>query len=75
MAYTPSPGSPSKCGAALACRALWYSGTHQIWRDVYIGPEHALNPERLLREHFGIERLALVTGGSMGAQQTYRSSP
>ena len=24
----------------------WYSGTHQIWRDVYIGPEHALNPER-----------------------------
>jgi homoserine O-acetyltransferase/O-succinyltransferase len=95
----------------------WYSGTHQIWRDVYIGPEHALNPERyfivavdqigsglstsphnadganagiamskfphvrigddvvaqerLLREHFGIERLVLVTGGSMGAQQTY----
>ena len=24
----------------------WYSGTHQIWRDVYVGPEHALNPER-----------------------------
>jgi homoserine O-acetyltransferase len=95
----------------------WYSGTHQIWRDVYIGPEHALNPERyfivainqigsglstsphnadgpnaaiamsrfprvrigddvvaqerLLRERFGIEKLALVVGGSMGAQQTY----
>ncbi|RNI20469.1 alpha/beta fold hydrolase [Flexivirga caeni] len=95
----------------------WYSGTHQIWRDVYIGPDHALNPEkyfivsvnqigsglstsphnadeanasiamskfphvtigdnvvaqeRLLREHFGIDRLALVVGGSMGAQQTY----
>ncbi|MGH3563135.1 MAG: alpha/beta fold hydrolase [Mycobacterium sp.] len=95
----------------------WYSGTHQTWRDVYIGPEHALNPERyfivcvnqigsglstsphnadganagiamskfpnvsigdnavaqerLLRERFGIERLALVIGGSMGAQQTY----
>ena len=95
----------------------WYSGTHQIWRDVYIGPDHALDPERyfivvidqigsgvstsphnadgpnaeitmskfphvriaddvvaqerLLREHFGIDRLALVTGGSMGAQQTY----
>jgi homoserine O-acetyltransferase len=95
----------------------WYSGTHQIWRDVYVGPDHALNPERyfivavdqigsglsvsphnadgpnagitmskfphvrigddvvaqerLLREHFGIEKLALVTGGSMGAQQTY----
>lgn len=92
----------------------WYSGTHQIMRDVYIGPEHALNPdqyfiicvnqignglstsphnaddeismsrfpkvrigddvvaqERLLREHYGIEQLALVIGGSMGAQQTY----
>ena len=97
--------------------ATWFSGTHQIWRDIYIGPEHALNPEkyfivavnqigsglstsphnadgpnadiamsgfpqvrigddvvaqeRLLREHFGIEALALVVGGSMGAQQTY----
>jgi homoserine O-acetyltransferase/O-succinyltransferase len=95
----------------------WYSGTHQIWRDIYVGPEHALNPERyfivainqignglsvsphnaqgenadlamsrfpkvrigddvvaqerLLREQFGIERLQLVLGGSMGAQQTY----
>lgn len=95
----------------------WFSGTHQIWRDVYVGPEHALDPsryfivavnqignglstsphnadgvntaisrsqfpnvrigddvraqERLLREHFGIEQLALVVGGSMGAQQTY----
>jgi len=27
--------------------------------------------ERLLREHLGIERLQLVVGGSMGAQQTY----
>ncbi|ENO81347.1 alpha/beta fold hydrolase [Thauera mechernichensis] len=26
---------------------------------------------RLLKEHFGIQRLALVVGGSMGAQQTY----
>jgi homoserine O-acetyltransferase len=95
----------------------WYSGTHQIWRDVYVGATHALNPEkyfivainqignglsvsphnadgpnaglamssfpkvrigddvvaqeRLLRERFGIESLALVVGGSMGAQQTY----
>jgi homoserine O-acetyltransferase len=92
----------------------WYSGTHQIFRDVYIGPDHALNPERyfivvidqigsglstsphnapdeiamsafpkvrigddvvaqerLLREHFGIETIQLVVGGSMGAQQTY----
>jgi len=26
---------------------------------------------RLLTEHYGLEQLALVTGGSMGAQQTY----
>ncbi|MGQ0846838.1 MAG: alpha/beta fold hydrolase [Sporichthyaceae bacterium] len=97
--------------------STWYSGTHVPWRDVYIGAEHALNPEkyfvvavnqlgnglsvsphnatgenasiamskfprlsigddvvaqeRLLREKFGIESLALVVGGSMGAQQTY----
>lgn len=93
----------------------WYSGTHQVWREIYIGDDHALDPskyfivcvnqignglstsphntadetismsrfpkvrigddvvaqERLLREHFGIDRLALVVGGSMGAQQTY----
>jgi len=24
----------------------WFSGTHQIWRDVYVGPDHALNPEQ-----------------------------
>ena len=87
----------------------WYSGTHQIWRDVYVGPDHALNPdeyfivainqignglstsphnadgpnadiamskfpkvrigddvvaqERLLREHFGIERLHSWSAG------------
>ncbi len=92
----------------------WYSGTHEIWTREYIGPDHALDPERyfivivnqignglstsphnapgdiamsrfprvrvgddvvaqerLLREHFGIERLQLVVGGSMGAQQTW----
>ena len=92
----------------------WYSGTQEIWNRAYIGPEHALNPEkyfivvvnqignglstsphnapdaismskfpnvrigddvvaqeRLLREKFGIEQLQLVTGGSMGAQQTW----
>ena len=92
----------------------WYSGTHQVFADLYIGAEHALNPEKyfivvidqignglsssphntagphamarfphvrigddvraqeqLLRERFGIEELQLVTGGSMGAQQTY----
>lgn len=92
----------------------WYSGTSKIMADVYIGPNHALDPSkyfivvvnqignglsvsphnstgaqagpgfpkvrieddvraqhRLLTEHFGINRLALVVGGSMGAQQTY----
>ena len=24
----------------------WYSGTHQIWADAYIGPERALDPEK-----------------------------
>jgi homoserine O-acetyltransferase len=92
----------------------WYSGTHKMLADVYVGSEHALDPERyfvvlanqlgnglsssphtsegeqamerfpalsigddvraqeqLLRERFGIEELALVLGGSMGAQQVY----
>ena len=104
--------SDAKDNAILV--TTWYSGTHQIFRDVYIGPDHALDPERyfivvidqigsglstsphnapdeismshfprvrigddvvaqerLLREHFGIEKLQLVVGGSMGAQQTY----
>jgi homoserine O-acetyltransferase/O-succinyltransferase len=92
----------------------WYSGTHQIMGQVYIGKERALNPDRyfivvvnqigggisssphntpfpggmanfpkvrigddvraqhkLLTEKFGIDRLELVVGGSMGAQQTF----
>ncbi len=24
----------------------WYSGTRQIWRDAYIGPEHAISRPR-----------------------------
>lgn len=92
----------------------WFSGTHQTWELVYIGPGRALDPEKyfivvvnqignglstsphntdgeiamstfpnvtigddvraqeqLLREVYGIEQLALVVGGSMGAQQTW----
>jgi homoserine O-acetyltransferase len=92
----------------------WYSGTSKIIEQVYIGPEHALDPtkyfivvvnqignglstspsnstgaqhgarfpkvriaddvraqQRLLTQKFGLEKLALVVGGSMGAQQTY----
>ena len=38
--------------------------------DIRIG-DNVVAQERLLREHFGIDKLALVVGGSMGAQQTY----
>ncbi len=36
--------SPAKDNAVMV--STWYSGTHQIWLDAYIGPEHALNPEK-----------------------------
>lgn len=93
----------------------WFSGTHQTWDQVYIGPGRALDPEKyfivivnqignglstsphntsdpsiamskfpkvrisddvraqeqLMREVYGVEQLALVVGGSMGAQQTW----
>jgi homoserine O-acetyltransferase len=92
----------------------WYSGTHKIMEQVYIGQGRALDPDKyfivainqigsglsssphntptpagmanfprvrigddvraqhkLVTEKFGIESLALVVGGSMGAQQTY----
>lgn len=92
----------------------WFSGTAKVMQDVYVGPPHALNPEKyfivivdqlgggvsssahnmmlpqargkfpklsigddvtaqhkLITEHFGIEKLALAVGGSMGGQQVY----
>ena len=92
----------------------WYSGTSKIMEQVYVGTEHALNPEKyfiitinqignglsssphntpfpngrtnfphvrigddvraqqkFINKKFGIKELALVVGGSMGAQQTY----
>jgi homoserine O-acetyltransferase/O-succinyltransferase len=92
----------------------WFSGTAKVMQDVYVGPGHALNPEKyfivivdqlgggvssspqntpapqtmakfpklsigddvhaqrkMLNELFGINRLALVVGGSMGGQQVY----
>src|ERR1700751_4687248 len=92
----------------------WYSGTHKIIEQVYIGKGRALGPDKdfiivvnqignglatsphntpapagmgnfprvrigddvraqhkLLTEKFELKRLALVVGGSMGAQQTY----
>ena len=45
LAYTTlGELSPAKDNAILV--TTWYSGTHQIWEDVYIGPEHALNPDK-----------------------------
>ena len=107
--------NPARDNAILV--PTWYSGTSKIMEQVYIGPGHALDPERyfivvvnqignglslspsnapaplagpdfprvrigddvraqhrLLTEHFGIDRLALVVGGSMGAQQTFEWS-
>lgn len=92
----------------------WFSGTTKILEQVYVGTDHALNPEKyfiilvnqignglstspnnaeerikgakfpkvrigddvraqyqLVTTHYGISELALVVGGSMGAQQTY----
>ncbi|MEO0664586.1 MAG: alpha/beta fold hydrolase [Pseudomonadota bacterium] len=92
----------------------WFSGTGKVMEDIYVGADHALNPDeyfiiiadqlgsgvsssphnhpapqamakfpklsiaddvaaqyKLVTEHFGIERLALVVGGSMGGQQVY----
>lgn len=36
--------APEKNNAVLI--TTWYSGTHQVFADVYIGSEHALDPER-----------------------------
>jgi homoserine O-acetyltransferase len=45
LAYTTwGELSPAKDNAVLI--TTWYSGTHQIWRDVYVGPGHALDPSR-----------------------------
>ncbi|MCB1985637.1 MAG: alpha/beta fold hydrolase [Burkholderiales bacterium] len=92
----------------------WFSGSHQIMQQVYVGEGRALDPgkyfiviinqlgnglssaphdtpfprnqanfpqlrisddvraqHQLLTELFGIDFLALIVGGSMGAQQTY----
>lgn len=88
----------------------WFSGSHQIMQQVYVGKGRALDPEKyfiviinqlgnglsssphtknandfpdvqisddvraqhqLLTEKFAINSLALVVGGSMGAQQSY----
>ena len=44
LAYTTfGELSEAKDNAILV--TTWYSGTHQMMRDVYIGPGHALNPE------------------------------
>lgn len=53
--------SPSNCeGCGLAEQGFWFSHLDNV-----------LAQERLLREVLGIERLAMVYGWSMGAQQAY----
>lgn len=107
-------GQLSEARDNVICIPTWFSGTHQTWEQVYIGPGRALDPEKyfivvinqignglstsphntdgeiamsrfpkvrigddvraqeqLLRSVYGVEQLALVVGGSMGAQQTY----
>jgi homoserine O-acetyltransferase len=45
LAYTTfGELNPEKDNAILV--TTWYSGTHQIWADAYIGPEHARSPEK-----------------------------
>ncbi len=114
LAYTTHGVLDADRGNAILI-PTWFSGSHQTWEQMYIGPGRALDPEkyfivivnqignglstsphnaddpsiamsrfprvrigddvraqeRLLRELFGIERLALVVGGSMGAQQVW----
>ncbi len=53
--------SPSNCGnCGLAEQGFWFTHLDNVTAQ-----------EKLLREVFGIERLALVYGWSMGAQQAY----
>lgn len=45
LAYTTfGELNPEKDNAVLF--TTWYSGTHQIPAESYIGPEHALDPEK-----------------------------
>ena len=53
-----SPSNCSECG--LAEQDFWFTHLDNVTAQ-----------EQLLREVFGIERLALVYGWSMGAQQAY----
>ena len=53
-----SPSNSQNCG--LAEQGFWFSH----WDNVFA-------QEKLLREVFGIEKLAMVYGWSMGAQQAY----
>jgi len=53
--------SPSNCQACgLAEQGFWFSHWDNVWAQ-----------EKLLREVFGIEKLAMIYGWSMGAQQAY----
>ena len=104
--------NPQKSNAILM--TTWYSGTSKIIEQVYVGKDHAINPDKyfiivvnqignglstsphnipapngmalfpkvqigddvraqhkLITEMFNLDSLALIVGGSMGAQQTW----
>lgn len=39
-------GEPSAATDNAVLITTWFSGTHQIFRDVYVGPDHALDPTK-----------------------------
>ena len=39
-------GEPNEARDNAILITTWYSGTHQIWREVYVGSDYTLNPER-----------------------------
>ena len=38
-------GTLNAAGDNAILVTTWFSGTHQVWREVYIGSDHALNPD------------------------------
>lgn len=60
----------NQIGNGLSTSPSNYGGDPTSFPRVRIGDDVRAQ-HKLLTEHFGIEQLALVMGGSMGAQQTY----
>lgn len=60
----------NQIGGGLSTSAHNYGGAEESFPIIDI-VDDVVAQERLLRTHFGIEKLALVFGGSMGGQQAY----